>query len=63
MNHKKTKIEDADLAIIKKKSLRKAYSTPRLVCYGDLNELTHNEGSYPPLADFVYFNTGYTEPH
>jgi len=64
MNHKKMKTDGANLAIIKKKApSRKPYSPPRLVCYGDLIELTHNQGSEPPLNDVVWPGTGTGEPH
>ncbi len=55
MNDKSSKRSDPNLAIIKKLPSRKAYSTPHLVCYGDLNELTQViGGNDPPNTDIFW---------
>ncbi len=63
MKNKEMKVGHSDLAIIKKKHKGKTYSTPRLVCYGDLNKLTRDDGSNPPINDYIPYATGYIQPH
>ena len=64
MNNKNIKKGNPSHAINKEIPIRKAYSTPRLVCYGDLNELTLEQGSEEPFTDIVWgFGTGYKQPH
>jgi len=57
------KIRDANIKSTGKLPKRKAYSPPRLVCYGDLNELTQvMGGNVPPNTDIYFgipFGTAY----
>jgi hypothetical protein len=62
MKNKEMKVGNSDLAIIKKIPIRKAYSSPRLVYYGNLDELTQIGDNAPPWGDWVnpWTETGYT---
>jgi hypothetical protein len=57
MKNQNMKIPDANIKSTGKLPKRKAYSPPRLVCYGDLNELTQIfGGNIPPNTD-IYFGS------